>query len=213
MTRGISNGGFLILDWNKFFQSAIRNPKLKIQNSKLETSLSYKLQAISYKFLVADALDLPLENESFDLVFAVALLHHFPSEELRRKVLQNCYRVLKPGGWLILTVWNFWQPKLLIKYKIWPIIFGQHQRDLDQRDVLIPWKMRLSRPSSPDHIPCLSDLSHFKIIRRYYHAFTSKELLNLVRGVGFIIKDNYYVCRGQRTGWLDGYNLVVIAKK
>ena len=46
------------------------------------------------EFVVASAHDLPLEDQSFDLVFGIAILHHLDLELVSREV----HRVLKPGG-------------------------------------------------------------------------------------------------------------------
>jgi SAM-dependent methyltransferase len=47
----------------------------------------------------ADAMQLPVAAESFDLVVAAAFLHHLPG--LEAEVLTECHRVLKPGGRLV----------------------------------------------------------------------------------------------------------------
>jgi ubiquinone/menaquinone biosynthesis C-methylase UbiE len=44
---------------------------------------------------VADAEELPFENESFDIVYSWGVLHHSPNTE---KAIQEVHRVLKPGG-------------------------------------------------------------------------------------------------------------------
>jgi len=58
------------------------------------------------KFVVGSALDLPFENESFDKVISIAVLHHIPSLKLRIKFMEEGYRVLKKDGQMIITVWN-----------------------------------------------------------------------------------------------------------
>lgn len=136
-------------------------------------------------FKIGDALNLTFKKEQFNVVFVIAFLHHIPSKRLRLKVLKNCYDVLKPGGFLILTVWNLWQPRLLFKYKIFPI----------KKDVYIPFKL-------PD-----------KKIMRYYHAFTVSELKKLIKKADFKIINSYFVKGKLRTNWRKGFNLVVIAKK
>lgn len=53
-------------------------------------------------FLVADALNMPFPDNSFDLVWSLESGEHMPD---KIKFLQECYRVLKPGGTLILATW------------------------------------------------------------------------------------------------------------
>lgn len=54
------------------------------------------------QFLVADALSLPLADSSFDLVWALESGEHMPDKV---RFLQECYRVLQPGGTLIMVTW------------------------------------------------------------------------------------------------------------
>ena len=49
----------------------------------------------------ADILDLPFENESFDVVFCNHVLEHIEND---RKAMSELYRVMKPGGWGIIQV-------------------------------------------------------------------------------------------------------------
>lgn len=57
---------------------------------------------ISCEFQVADALNMPFADQSFDLVWSLESGEHMPDKQ---KFLQECYRVLKPGGTLILATW------------------------------------------------------------------------------------------------------------
>lgn len=63
----------------------------------LEAGLQEKTQ-----FLVADALEMPFEPNSFDLVWSLESAEHFPN---KIKFLQESYRVLKPGGTLLMATW------------------------------------------------------------------------------------------------------------
>lgn len=49
----------------------------------------------------ADILNLPFENESFDVVFCNHVLEHIVDDN---KAMSELYRVLKPGGWGIFQV-------------------------------------------------------------------------------------------------------------
>lgn len=53
-------------------------------------------------FLVADALAMPFADASFDLVWSLESGEHMPD---KTQFLHECYRVLKPGGTLILVTW------------------------------------------------------------------------------------------------------------
>ncbi|MBD2194171.1 MULTISPECIES: methyltransferase domain-containing protein [Calothrix] len=54
------------------------------------------------QFLVANALEMPFADNSFDLVWSLESGEHMPD---KTKFLQECYRVLKPGGKLIMVTW------------------------------------------------------------------------------------------------------------
>lgn len=62
-----------------------------------------KLQHASIKWIVADALELPFADCSFDLVVIQFGLMFFPD---KARGLQEAYRVLKPGGKLIFNTWD-----------------------------------------------------------------------------------------------------------
>lgn len=54
------------------------------------------------QFQVADALALPFADQTFDLVWSLESGEHMPDKQ---KFLQECYRVLKPGGSLVMATW------------------------------------------------------------------------------------------------------------
>ncbi len=53
-------------------------------------------------FIVANALDMPFADESYDLVWSLESGEHMPNKQ---KFLQECHRVLKPGGTIIMATW------------------------------------------------------------------------------------------------------------
>jgi tocopherol O-methyltransferase len=53
-------------------------------------------------FLRANALEMPFEDQTFDLVWTLESGEHMPD---KKKFIQECYRVLKPGGKLIMATW------------------------------------------------------------------------------------------------------------
>ncbi len=54
------------------------------------------------RFEVANALEMPFADHSFDLLWSLESGEHMPD---KAKFLQECYRVLKPGGKIILATW------------------------------------------------------------------------------------------------------------
>ncbi len=54
------------------------------------------------QFQVADALNLPFADQSFDLIWSLESGEHMPDKV---KFLQECYRVLQPGGTFLLVTW------------------------------------------------------------------------------------------------------------
>ncbi len=54
------------------------------------------------KFEVTNALAMPFTDNSFDLVWSLESGEHMPD---KAKFLAECYRVLKPGGKMILATW------------------------------------------------------------------------------------------------------------
>lgn len=68
-------------------------------NRAIERAQSANLNA---HFQVANALDMPFADNSFDLVWSLESGEHMPDKV---KFLQECYRVLKPGGTFIFATW------------------------------------------------------------------------------------------------------------
>jgi len=129
-----------------------------------------------------------LFSNEVDKIFSIAFLHHLPGKKLRKEFLMKCFSLLKKDGFLILTVWNFFQHRLIKKYRIGKIVFGF-------KNILIPFKEKE------------------KITHRYYYAFKKKELEKMFNRAGFQIKESYYVRQGIKVDSKEGYNLVIVAKK
>jgi ubiquinone/menaquinone biosynthesis C-methylase UbiE len=139
-------------------------------------------------FQIADMFSLPFSDNYFDSVWSIAVFHHIPSEVLRLKTLIEVKRVLKPGGKIIMTCWNLYQPqylKLLFKFTLCKI-FGLNKMDF--KDVLVPWGKTG--------------------IYRYYHAFTKKELKKLFEKSGLKIEELKYLKRNGKKA-----NILVVATK
>jgi len=78
----------------------------KVADFELIHSLREKLH-----FQVADAADLPFEDNLFDVSVSFSTLEHIPDENKRKKAFSEIARVTKNRGWVIITVPNklsFW---------------------------------------------------------------------------------------------------------
>lgn len=136
-------------------------------------------------FQIADALNLPFPDNFFDKVISIATFHHIPSKEFRIKFLNEVKRILKPGGILILTVWNFKEFKefsIYFKFLILKL-FGSK---LDFGDFLEPWGAKAVR---------------------YFHFFSKKELINLAKKVNLKVRE-IGIIRNERGNRKNTYLIV-----
>ena len=95
-------------------------------------------------------------------------MHHLPSRDYREKIIKELNRVIKPGGIIVVTVWNIWRNKYRKNvYKNWfQKIIGKSQ--LDWNDCLIPFRD-----------------GNGLVFERYHHAFTRRELKKIFQRAGF----------------------------
>ncbi|MBU1148594.1 class I SAM-dependent methyltransferase [Patescibacteria group bacterium] len=149
------------------------------------------------KFEVGDILSLPFADQQFDVLLSIATLHHVPSSKYRKQVIEDFARVIKPGGYLMVTVWNLAQREMNKELGNLPpadII----NKDGDQIiDVMRPWK----NPQGE------------VLAKRYLHGFSQQELEQLISSSGFKIIESFYAKRGKKTGPNQAYNLCLIAQK
>ena len=145
-------------------------------------------------FQLDDIMDLKLEEEAFDNVFCIAAFHHIPSKKMRKKVLADLHRSLKPDGIFILTNWNLFQFRYFM-----PLLKAVFRSLLtlglkgSWNDLWIKW----------GNYP----------LKRYYHAFLPKELSALFSPDLWEIEEFYFTRKGKRVRWFRSFNLVLIVRK
>lgn len=94
LDAGCGNGKYLGLNPNCFFIGCdISDPLIRICSEK------------GQEVLVADAVNLPYRDGFGDAAISIAVLHHLSTEERRRSAVEELVRVVKPGGFVLITVW------------------------------------------------------------------------------------------------------------
>ena len=108
-----------------------------------------------HEFLIGDIMEVTFPTDTFDKAFAIAFLHHIPSEIMRLNILAETRRILKPEGLLFLTVWAPTRQDQ-------PTFFQKSKR-IGTGDLIYSWGNQ-------------EDL--------YYHLFRPKELIHLTKKAG-----------------------------
>ena len=87
------------------------------------------------KLIKSFAEALPFENESFDIVFSTLAFHHMPTE-IKEQAIQEIYRVLKPGGKLVIidfgTAKHHWFYRIVTFWESFEYMRGNLQGLLPQ---------------------------------------------------------------------------------
>ena len=115
-------------------------------------------------FLHANISTLPLQSEIIDYALMIASLHNLEYKANRIKAMKELYRILKPGGTALLTVWN-----------------RQHKAyDPDQQplhepgDTLIHWRQHGLNEARFYHLYTLDELEE-EITQQHFQIKTLRE--------------------------------------
>lgn len=129
---------------------------------------------------------LPFPSEFFDTIYSIAVFHHLPGAKQHKEIISELYRLLKPGGYLVVTVWDLWQPKY-------------------RKNIFKNWKDKLLGRSALEFNDCFISFTdnQGQKFNRFHHAFTKGGIKKLLSQGGFGVR----ACRR-----IKG-NIVVIGKK
>ena len=99
---GCGIGGSSLYLAQKFNARAVGITLSPVQASRATQRAQEAGLAAEVQFQVADALDMPFADDTFDFVWSMESGEHMPDKE---KFLAECYRVLKPGGTFLMATW------------------------------------------------------------------------------------------------------------
>nr|GMD94076.1 alkylated DNA repair protein alkB homolog 8-like [Ipomoea batatas] len=96
-----------------------------------------------HEVLVADAVNLPYRTGYGDAAISIAVLHHLSTENRRRKAVEELVRIVKKGGFVLITVWAREQEDGSLVNKWTPLT------DKYLEEWVAPSSPRIRNPSSP----------------------------------------------------------------
>lgn len=105
--------------------------------------------------------------KNIDTVFSFRAIHHFPDKH--QEFFQNCFKILKKNGFLVLEVWNLWQERFWLA----------HLRQLRFKTLYVPY--------TAGQIT----------VNRFHYCFTKGGLVKLAKNAGFKVLEAGVKNKGQ----------------
>ena len=181
IAENISDGD-TILDLgcgNGIFYEAVQGMKISYLGADPAKQLieiaKIRFPDASFKTIASDKL--PFNDQSFDKVVCLSVLHHIPTDKYRIQLLKETLRVLKVGGKLIITVWNIsdqmisWFQENKDQLKI---------NNIDSEDIYYPFKNEQGKTQ----------------VLRYLHCFDEEKLSRTLSEAGFLVEKTWVIVRG-----------------
>lgn len=136
-----------------------------------------RLLRVKADYVVADITDSEwpglIPGAPYDVVVALAVLHHVPSFDLRTRVLEEIRSLLRPGGQFVMTNWHF-------------------ERNERLRRKVVPWEHIGIDASALEHGDALLTWERGGVGYRYCHLMTIQEVLRAAELAGFKVMKQYY---------------------
>ena len=105
--------------------------------------------------ITANNLSLPYQNNSYDYVLSIAVIHHLASYQHRKQAIKELIRVTKPSGQIFIEVWACEQGK-------------EGTNSFETQDVLVPFRNKHTREI---------------LGNRFYHVFIKDELQTIIQDI------------------------------
>lgn len=120
---GCGNGKYLSVNKKLFMIGTDRSDGL--------ISCAKDLSNNTYNVGVADGLNLPHPNNTFDFAISIAVIHHFATVERRVLAIKHILQKMRSGGEVLIYCWALEQENSRRGYK-----------EGDDQDILIPWVLQ-----------------------------------------------------------------------
>lgn len=147
LDMGCGNGRFGQFLINKKFSDFLycgvdnSNELLKIAKNNLKNVENARFENIDIvESLLNNSLEEKLPSEKYDLITLFGVLHHIPSFELRKKLIEELSLKLKKNGLLVLTSWQFPMEDRFNKKIIKPEKLNLKPTELYKNDYILDWK-------------------------------------------------------------------------
>ncbi|MFZ1864028.1 MAG: class I SAM-dependent methyltransferase [Polyangiales bacterium] len=94
----------------------------------LSEGMAGRARARGLPVRIGDIHDLPFDDDRFDLTYALKVLAHVPEVE---RAIREAVRVTRPGGFVLLELYNPWSLRYLAKTLAGPRPIGDHRTEAD----------------------------------------------------------------------------------
>lgn len=155
--------------------SLVRLIGCDISQSAIKMAKERNLNHQRANYLINDASLLPYKNEIFDAVIGNSILHHVPVG----LVLNECYRVLKPGGIIWFSEPNMLNPQIFIEKNFYFI--GRILQNSKDESAFYRWLLRKK----------ISKIGFYNVIVipfDFLHPLIPGNLINLVNKIGLLLE-------------------------
>lgn len=145
----------------------------------------------SFHFAVADLRALPFKPQSFDLIISTSSLDHFDSGHDFGRAIQQIVSALAPGGKLIVTVDNLWNPlyfplKWLSRFSWAPYPLGYTPSLSRLKKILIHNSLNVLKTDCLVHNPRLISTAIFLSLRRILGNRASPWIEGILRAFSWL---------------------------
>lgn len=183
------------------------NPDLVMIGTDITLNLLKICQSRDFNVFSADNLNLPIKTGYADHAISIAVIHHFSTDELRLRAMEEILRIVKTGGTALISAWALEQQANKSKN-----FDGQNQ------DIFVPWNLNnkhhksnlekgLEKVGVMEELETRTDVflnpsQDTLVYKRYYHLFKQGELEALVntlnsRGWSLSLEESFY----ERDNW------------